>query len=137
MNIREVLTDIINTQGKLDIFHITITVNHETNQITPMWNVLFDAKGSTVNLPFILALNGDDLSMTRVYVNCFDSSKGTPVSEIVYSSEKDFCCELSSIDEFPDYMKNRYTTEYLSELFENYKYIVEISKKLEAHRGTI
>ena len=137
MNIKELLTDVINTQGKLDIFHITVSVNHETNQITPILNILFSTKDNTVShLPFIVSLNGDDLSEIRVYLNDFDRSKGC-VTELVYASEEDLCYELSSMDEFPECITNRYRTQYLSKLFESYQYIVEIVKKLETYRDTI
>lgn len=135
--IRDLLTDIVNEQGKLDICQVSNSISRETNSITSIVNVKFEPKDPNttgiVALPFTLCFDEDDPIIT-VYFHFLDPINGTVISDMVYSPEGD---KLSSPDDLPDIMKSKYRPSFLSKLFENYKYIVEVAKKLESYIGVM
>lgn len=135
--IRNLLTDIVNEQGKLNIGQVSNLINRETNSITSVVNVKFEPKDPStgiVVLPFALCFDEDDPTVFIVYSHCIDSSNGTVVTDVVYAPDED---KLSSPDDLPDIIKSKYRPSFLPKLFENYQYIVEIAKKLETHKGTM
>lgn len=135
--IRDLLTGIVNEQGKLDICQITNSIEDETNRITPIVNMKFlpkDPSTGTGILPFTLFFDEDDLTIIGIYYHCVDSSNGKGVSGVVYTPEGD---ELSSPDDLPDVLKSKYRPSFLSELFKNYKCIVDIAKYLDSHKHMV
>lgn len=137
--LRDLLTNIVNEQGKLNIRRVSNSISRKTNEITSIVNVGFKPKdhidGIIMMLPFTLSFDEDDpAAAVTIHFHQLDRTTDTVVSGVVYGPSVD---ELSSPKDLPDVIKSKYRPSFLPKIFENYQYIVEIAKKLETHKGTM